>query len=247
VLRDLDAVNRRRCGATLVDMARLLLIEDDADLRLAMVLFLEDEGHRVVEAASGEEGLERLRDGQFDLILLDLRLPGMPGLDVCRSVRSTSIVPIIIVSARDDSHDLVAGLEAGADDYITKPVVPQVLTARIRALMRRREMDQAGEHTPVTVVGDVEIRPAEGVVLRNGEPVPLTKTEFGLLCAFAQHPRQVLTREQLLELVWGYSHLGDGRLVDSHIRRLRTKIERDPDAPTMVVTVRGLGYRLDTP
>jgi DNA-binding response OmpR family regulator len=225
-------------------VTRVLLVEDDADLRAAMRLFLEDEGYDVTEAASGEAALDRL-DG-VDVVLLDLRLPGISGLDVCRTVRQTSIVPIVIVSARDDSHDLVAGLEAGADDYVTKPVVPQVLTARMRALLRRREMDQHPRDPLVTGLGHIEIRPDEGRVLRDGIEVALTRTELGLLTMFASHPRQVLSRDQLLEGVWGERSSGDGRLVDSHIRRLRSKIELDPDAPTLIVTVRGLGYRLDT-
>ena len=179
-----------------------------------------------------------------DLVLLDLRLPDMVGFDVCRTIRNRSIVPIVIVTAQMDTVDLVAGLEAGADDYVTKPVVIKELAARIRALLRRVQLQEAAPPKPV-VFGDLEIRREQGVVLKNGEPLALTKTEFLLLCEFAEHADMVLSRDQLLERVWGYDYLGDSRLVDAHVRRLRVKVEDQPEEPTLILTVRG--HRLPPP
>jgi DNA-binding response OmpR family regulator len=221
----------------------LLFIEDDDQIRLALTMALEDEGYKVREAADGAAGLAEFAEHDTDLVLLDLRLPDMSGFDVCRALRARSIVPIIIITAQTDTHDLVAGLEAGADDYITKPVVPKELAARIRALLRRVQLQETT--TPrSTVVGDVELRREQGVVLKAGREVSLTKTEYRLLCEFADHAGAVLSRDQLLERVWGYEYLGDSRLVDAHVRRLRVKIEDQPDDPRLIVTVRGLGYRL---
>lgn len=223
-------------------MNTLVLIEDDHEVREVLRLSLEDEGYEVVEAADGRTGLEQVATVAPDLVLLDLRLPDLSGFEVCRRLRARSLVPIIVVTAQDDTHDLVASLEAGADDFVTKPVVTKALSARIRALLRRAGYLDA-EPVSVRRFGDIEVRESEGVVLRHGEPLSLTKTEFLLLCEFANHPNQVLSRDQLLERVWGYEYLGDGRLVDAHIRRLRQKIEADPDRATRLVTVRGLGYR----
>lgn len=226
-------------------MHHLLFIEDDDQIRLALRLALEDEGYEVTEAADGRAGLDAFSAREPDLVLLDLRLPDMSGFDVCRQLRSSSLVPIIIVTAQMDTHDLVAGLEAGADDYVTKPVVPKELAARIRAHLRRVQLHT--EVTPTlaaTVMGDVELRREQGVVLKAGRELSLTKTEFNLLCEFADHPNIVLSRDQLLERVWGYEYLGDSRLVDAHVRRLRVKIEDQPDDPRLILTVRGLGYRL---
>jgi DNA-binding response OmpR family regulator len=224
-------------------MYSLLFIEDDDQIRLALSLALEDEGYHVAQAENGTTGLAAFGDGDFDLVLLDLRLPDVSGFEVCRAIRSRSIVPIIIVTAQTDTHDLVAGLEAGADDYVTKPVVAKELAARIRALLRRVQLH---EHTPPRSlhVGDLELRREQGIVLKAGQEVSLTKTEFRLLCEFADHPGSVLSRDQLLERVWGYEYLGDSRLVDAHVRRLRVKIEDQPDEPSIILTVRGLGYRL---
>jgi DNA-binding response OmpR family regulator len=226
-------------------MHHLLFIEDDDQIRLALRLALEDEGYEVTEAADGRAGLDVFAVREPDLVLLDLRLPDMSGFDVCRQLRSSSLVPIIIVTAQMDTHDLVAGLEAGADDYVTKPVVPKELAARIRAHLRRVQLHT--EVTPTlaaTVMGDVELRREQGVVLKAGRELSLTKTEFNLLCEFADHPNIVLSRDQLLERVWGYEYLGDSRLVDAHVRRLRVKVEDQPDDPKLILTVRGLGYRL---
>jgi DNA-binding response OmpR family regulator len=169
-------------------------------------------------------------------------LPGLDGFEVCRSVRRTSDVPIVMVTARADTHDVVAGLEAGADDYLTKPFAPKELSARIRALMRRARKPDAT--TTTMRFGDLEIIPDAGVVRRAGTELHLTKTEFRLLCELASSPGRVFSREVLLERVWGYGYFGDGRLVDVHVRRLRTKIEADPANPRHVATVRGLGYKL---
>lgn len=221
---------------------RVLLIEDDERIRAAMRMALEHEGHRVHEAASGEEALQAFARQPSDVVLIDLMLPGVDGFEVCRRLRGTSDVPIIMVTARADSHDVVAGLEAGADDYLTKPFVPKELTARIRALLRRAR----GEARPQRrfSFGDVEVLPQEGIVRRGGDEVHLTKTEFELLCELASNLGQVLSREHLLDRIWGYDYFGDGRLVDVHVRRLRTKIEREPAHPRHVLTVRGMGYKL---
>jgi len=207
-------------------------------------LALEDEGWKVEEADTGEDALERFARQPADVVLIDIMLPDIDGFEVCRAIRRTSDVPIIMVTARDDTHDVVAGLEAGADDYLTKPFAPKELSARIRAMLRRvRTMDPGAAHL---TFGDLEIVPEEGVVRRGGQEVHLTKTEFRLLVELASTPGRVLSREVLLERVWGYGYFGDGRLVDVHIRRLRTKVELDAANPRHVVTVRGLGYKLQT-
>jgi DNA-binding response OmpR family regulator len=220
----------------------ILAVEDDERIRTAVRLALEDEGWDVEEAESGERALEVFGGGPFDVVLIDLMLPGIDGFELCRSVRRNSDVPIIMVTARTDTHDVVAGLEAGADDYLTKPFEPKELSARIRALLRRVRPSAPG-HTHLRF-GDLEVIPDEGVVRKGGDEVHLTKTEFRLLVELATSPGKVHSREHLLEKVWGYDYFGDGRLVDVHVRRLRTKIEADPAMPRHVATVRGLGYKL---
>ena len=226
---------------------RLLFVEDDDNIRLALRLALEDEGYAVDEAPDGATGLRMFGEAEPDLVLLDLRLPDISGFDVCRQIRSHSLVPIIMVTAQTDTHDLVAGLEVGADDYVTKPVVPKELAARIRAALRRVQLHEStGQVGSVRLdrIADLEIRRDLGVVLKSGRELPLTRTEYRLLCEFADHAGQILSRDQLLERVWGYEYLGDSRLVDAHVRRLRVKIEDQPDEPKIVVTARGIGYRL---
>ncbi len=226
-------------------MNSLLFIEDDDAIRLALSLALEDEGYEVRQAPDGRTGLALFAEREPDLVLLDLRLPDLSGFDVCRQVRSHSIVPIIIVTAQTDTYDLVAGLEAGADDYVTKPVVPKELAARIRAALRRVHLHEASPAQPsVARFGDIELRREQGIVLKGGVELNLTKTEYRLLTEFADHANAVLSRDQLLERVWGYEYLGDSRLVDAHVRRLRVKIEDHPDEPRLIVTARGTGYRL---
>ncbi len=228
-------------------MQKLLFIEDDHDIRAALSLALEDEGYNVIEASDGTSGLATFSAETVDLVLLDLRLPDMSGFDVCRELRRKSLVPIIMVTAQTDTHDLVAGLEAGADDYVTKPVVPKELAARIRAALRRTTLLSASAaQLDRFVVGDIEMRSDQGIVLKGGVELPLTKTEYRLLHIFMENANKVLSRDQLLELVWGYEYLGDSRLVDAHIRRLRVKIEESAEDPKIIATVRGMGYRLLT-
>jgi len=225
----------------------LLFVEDDRDIRAALRLALEDEGYKVIESPDGQSGLKTFASENVDLVLLDLRLPDMSGFDVCRELRSKSLVPIIMVTAQTDTHDLVAGLEAGADDYVTKPVIAKELAARIRAALRRTTLLSTSSSTiDRFTVRDVEMRSDQGIVLKGGIELPLTKTEYRLLHIFMENANKVLSRDQLLELVWGYEYLGDSRLVDAHIRRLRLKIEDIPDEPKIIVTVRGMGYRLLT-
>jgi DNA-binding response OmpR family regulator len=221
---------------------RILTVEDDERIRTAVRLALEDEGWEVDETDNGEDALTVFTREPSDVVLIDIMLPGIDGFEVCRSIRKISDVPIVMVTARNDTHDVVAGLEAGADDYLTKPFAPKELSARIRALLRRARSVETG--TEKMEFGDLQISPAEGTVHLAGSEVHLTKTEFRLLVELGNKPGRVFSREALLEQVWGHDYFGDGRLVDVHVRRLRTKIEPDPTSPRYVVTVRGLGYKL---
>lgn len=225
-------------------LSEVLLVEDDLRLARALALSLGDAGNRVRVAGTAREAVDRLREREPDVVLLDLGLPDRSGLDLCAEVRRHSSVPIIIVTARSDSADVVVGLEAGADDYVSKPVVGSELSARIRALLRRsrRDDDAAGSLTVGALVVDLR----HGSLHRDGQEVALTRTERKLLRELACCAGQVVTREELLERVWGYDDIGDTRLLDVHVRRLRTKAERDPSAPEHIVTVRGLGYRFQT-
>jgi DNA-binding response OmpR family regulator len=220
----------------------VLLVEDEPRVRRSLRLALEDEGYQVLEAGTGAEGIAELKGTDVDVVLLDVMLPDGDGFAVCRELRRTDDVPVIMVTARTDSHDVVAGLEAGADDYVTKPLVAKELSARIRALLRRA--DPAASTGRRLTYGDLTIAMDDGVVELAGHPVALTRTEFRLLAELAMARGALRSREQLLERVWGYGYFGDSRLVDVHIRRLRTKVEHDPANPRHVVTARGLGYRL---
>ena len=228
---------------------RLLTIEDDDDVRFTLRLHLEDEGYDVSEAANGADGLAAFAADKPLLVLVDLKLPDMSGFDICRAIRQTSDVPIIVVTAQESSFDVVAGLEAGADDYVTKPYQPKELAARIRAHLRRAQpaRSSTGGSSRGLAFGDVEIREEEGRALKGGVDLKLTRTEFRFLLFLAQNAGKVFSREALLAEVWHHDALADGRLVDTHVRRLRTKAEDDPAEPTLIVTVRGLGYRLVPP
>jgi DNA-binding response OmpR family regulator len=224
---------------------KVLLVEDDHTLRALMRMLLEDEGLKVVEASTGLQAVERFGAEHIDLVLLDVRLPGLSGFEVCRQLRRTSGVPIIMVTAQQDSHDVVAGLELGADDYVTKPFNDRELMARVRTQLRRQQ-GAVGGTSEVVSLGDLIVKIDEVHALKAGTRVALTRIEFRLLCHFASNPNRVWSRSQLLEHVWGYPYDGDGRVVDTHIARLRAKIEDDPTNPLYIETVRGLGYRMPT-
>jgi DNA-binding response OmpR family regulator len=221
--------------------ARILLVEDDRRVRRGTALALQQEGFEVFEAPEADSAMRLLDERKPELAILDVMLPGRDGFELCRDIRRTNGLPVIFLTAKTDTVDVVVGLESGGDDYVTKPFIMRELIARVRALLRRVQSD--GPHSRITV-GDVEIEPDSGVVLRQGEPVSLTKTEFKLLCTLASRPNLIFKREVLLEQVWGYDYLGDSRLVDTHIRRLRAKVEAEPSDPRLIQTVRGLGYKL---
>jgi DNA-binding response OmpR family regulator len=230
--------------ATGMNAPTILLVDDDARLREIVGMALEGEGYGVRSAASAEEAVTLLDREDPDLLILDVMLPGQDGFELCRQIRTRSPVPILMLTAKTDTVDVVVGLESGADDYVTKPFVTKELVARIRALLRRA---RGAEQAPRKIsVDGIEIAPEAATVTKNGDPLHLTKTEFKLLLTLASRPNQVFTREVLLQQVWDYDYFGDSRLVDVHIRRLRAKIEDDPREPRIVQTVRGIGYKVAT-
>lgn len=223
--------------------SRVLVVDDDPALAEMLTIVLRGEGFETAVVGDGARALPAVREIRPDLVLLDLMLPGMNGIDVCRAIRAESGVPIVMLTAKSDTVDIVLGLESGADDYVVKPFKPKELIARIRARVRRTEAEPAEQLS----IGDVEIDVPAHQVARGGERIALTPLEFDLLVALARKPRQVFTREVLLEQVWGYRHAADTRLVNVHVQRLRSKVERDPERPEVVLTVRGVGYKAGPP
>jgi two-component system response regulator MtrA len=229
--------------------AHILLVEDDPSIREITALGLRAAGFTVDTAADGLEGVERWRHDRPDLVLLDVMLPRLDGLEVLRAIRREATTPVVMLTARADTIDVVVGLESGADDYVRKPFEMPELVARVRAALRRRDTDidaSAGVERSVRL-GSLVIDPAGRTVTRDGSEIALTRTEFDLLATLARHPGQVFARDALLDGVWGYDYLGDSRLVDVAIGRLRSKVEADPANPTLVLTVRGAGYKAARP
>ena len=221
---------------------RILLVEDDASIREVASLGLANAGFRVTAAVDGREGLTRALRDPFEVVVLDVMLPSLDGFEVCREIRKHSRVPIVMLTARTDTVDVVVGLESGADDYVTKPFEMAELVARVRAVLRRALAEP--EETTISV-GPVEVDPTAFIARKGGQDLSLTATEFRLLLEMARRPGQVFTRELLLQQVWNYDYLGDSRLVDVAVQRLRAKLEDDPAHPKLIKTVRGVGYRLD--
>ena len=220
----------------------ILVVEDDRSIRETLTLGLEAAAFRITSCADGREGLLRFRRDPFDLVLLDVMLPSLDGFDVCREIRKDSRVPIVMLTARTETSAVVTGLELGADDYVTKPFEMPELVARLRAVLRRTS---AEPDDPVLKVGDLEIDPAAFVVRKEGRDVAVTATEFRLLVELARNRGRVLSRTLLLQRVWDYEYLGDSRLVDVAVQRLRARIEDDPAHPRILTTVRGVGYRME--
>jgi two-component system response regulator MtrA len=221
--------------------ARILLVEDDPSIREITAIGLRNAGFQVDVADDGQAGLDRFQAGSYDLVLLDVMLPRLDGLEVCRAIRRSSTVPVVMLTARADTIDVVVGLEAGADDYVKKPFEVPELVARVRAAIRRSGR-QAGEPERLHL-GPLEIDLAGRTAARDGREILLTRTEFDLLVELARNAGRVLTRDVLLDAVWGYDYLGDSRLVDVAIQRLRSKVESDPADPQLIQTVRGAGYK----
>ncbi len=224
---------------SLATNGRVLVVDDDAALAEMLTIVLRQEGFDSRMCFRGDEALDQFRDYKPDVVLLDVMLPGKDGIDVCKEIRNESGVPIVMLTAKGDTVDVVVGLESGADDYVVKPFKPKELVARIRARVRR--VDSSTHET--LKIGDLAIDVAGHVVSREDETISLTPLEFDLLLCLARKPWQVFTREVLLEQVWGYRHAADTRLVNVHVQRLRSKVEHDPEHPEIVVTVRGVGYK----
>ncbi|ENO18955.1 DNA-binding response regulator [Schaalia cardiffensis F0333] len=222
--------------------SRILVVDDDLALAEMIGIVLGSEGFDVATCSDGVQALDVFHQENPDLILLDVMLPGMDGIEICTRIRKESDVPIVMLTARTDTADVVAGLEAGADDYVPKPFKHKELVARVRARLRGRE-EAVDERL---VLGDLVIDVSGHTIHRGGEEILLTPLEFDLLVALGRAPWRVFSREELLEKVWGYRHAADTRLVNVHVQRLRSKIERDPDKPEVVITVRGVGYRAGT-
>ncbi|WP_134742165.1 MtrAB system response regulator MtrA [Nocardioides sp. 503] len=226
-------------ASSLTPKGRVLVVDDDASLAEMLTIVLRQEGFDSRMCTRGDLAIDEFRDYKPDVVLLDLMLPGRDGIDVCKEIRAESGVPIVMLTAKGDTVDVVVGLESGADDYVVKPFKPKELVARIRARVRRFEATSVESLT----IGDLTIDVAGHAVHRRGEPISLTPLEFDLLLCLARKPWQVFTREVLLEQVWGYRHAADTRLVNVHVQRLRSKVEHDPEHPEIVVTVRGVGYK----
>jgi len=226
-------------------MSRVLVIDDEPAIRDAVTYALRSDGFEVDEAGDGEAGLERALSGDHDVVVLDLMLPGMPGTEVCRRLRTESAVPVIMLTARGAEIDRVLGLEIGADDYVTKPFSMAELIGRIRAILRRRELDRSGAGGKL-VVGTLELDPMRHEAKVAGEVKRLTPSEFKLLLLLAEQPERVFSRREIMQHLWDSEYVGDQRACDIHISNLRQKLERDPASPDRIVTVRGVGYKLAT-
>lgn len=228
-------------------MTRILLVEDQESLSEPLAILLERDGYVVTIAADGHEALAEFGKGGTDMVLLDLMLPGIPGMDVCREIRKTSAVPIIMLTAKDTEVDIVVGLELGADDYVTKPYRSSELLARIKAVLRRKAVEADSHEADTLTVGNISMDVERHRVTVAGKAVPMPLKEFDLLEYFLRNPGRVLTRGQLIDRVWGSDYFGDTKTLDVHIKRVRAKIEADPKEPVILTTVRGLGYRLENP
>jgi DNA-binding response OmpR family regulator len=224
--------------------ARILLVDDEPDLLQPIGYALRQQGFDVDTASDGERALERARSGAYDLLICDVMLPGMLGTDVCRILRAESDLPIILLTAKDAEVDRVLGLELGADDYVTKPFSSAELVSRVRALLRRRELDRAGSGAGTRSIGGLRIDLTRHEVEVDGQPIQLTPSEFKLLALLAEEPERVFERRQIMEHLWQAPYVGDARACDVHVSNLRRKVERDPEHPERIVTVREIGYKL---